>query len=86
MRAELKALLRESSATTIYVTHDQIEALSMGDRIAVMHGGQIVQIDTPLDGLRPPGRRASSAASSATPPMNFLAAEVASNGGPPTCR
>ena len=37
MRAELKALLQKLDATTIYVTHDQVEALSMGDRIAVMN-------------------------------------------------
>ena len=39
MRAELKRLLADIGATTIYVTHDQIEALSMGDRIAVMKSG-----------------------------------------------
>src|SRR3954451_22287735 len=48
MRAELKALLQELGSTTIYVTHDQVEALSMGDRIAVMNSGRIVQMDTPL--------------------------------------
>ena len=48
MRAELKALLRKLGTTTIYVTHDQVEALSMGDRIAVMNAGRIVQLDTPL--------------------------------------
>ncbi|MGB4870801.1 MAG: sugar ABC transporter ATP-binding protein, partial [Candidatus Promineifilaceae bacterium] len=47
MRAELKRLLHELNATTIYVTHDQIEALSMGDRIAVMKDGIIQQIDEP---------------------------------------
>ena len=45
MRAELKRLLREIQATTLYVTHDQIEALSMGDRIAVMKSGVIHQYD-----------------------------------------
>ena len=48
MRAELKALLRQLGTTTIYVTHDQVEALSMGDRIAVMKAGVIAQVDTPL--------------------------------------
>ena len=47
MRAELKRLLQEIKATTIYVTHDQIEALSMGDHIAVMKDGQIQQYDKP---------------------------------------
>src|SRR5687767_4726649 len=45
MRAELKGLLQQLDATTIYVTHDQVEALSMGDRIAVMNAGRIVQVD-----------------------------------------
>ena len=49
MRAELKALLHELQATTIYVTHDQTEALGMGDRIAVMNAGHIVQVDSPLE-------------------------------------
>ena len=49
MRAELKTLLQSLDATTIYVTHDQIEALSMGDRIAVMNKGQIVQLGNPLE-------------------------------------
>src|SRR6266498_1451269 len=47
MRAELKRLLQEIKATTIYVTHDQIEALSMGDRIAVMQSGAIIQANVP---------------------------------------
>ena len=48
MRAELKSILQESRTTTIYVTHDQVEAMSLADRIAIMHGGEIVQYDTPL--------------------------------------
>jgi len=47
MRSELKGLLREIMTTTIYVTHDQTEAMSLGDRIAVMHGGEIMQYDAP---------------------------------------
>src|SRR5207245_6746310 len=46
-RAELKRLHGDVRRTTVYVTHDQIEALSMGDRIAVMRDGEIVQVDTP---------------------------------------
>jgi multiple sugar transport system ATP-binding protein len=49
MRAELKRLLAEIKATTIYVTHDQIEALSMGDRIAVMRDGVLQQVGTPQE-------------------------------------
>ena len=56
MRAELKALLRELGTTTIYVTHDQVEALSMGDRIAVMKAGHHRPGRHAARGLRPPGR------------------------------
>jgi multiple sugar transport system ATP-binding protein len=49
MRAELKRLQKDIGATTIYVTHDQLEAMSMGDKIAVMNGGVIQQIGTPGD-------------------------------------
>jgi multiple sugar transport system ATP-binding protein len=48
MRAELKRLLADVNTTTVYVTHDQVEALSMGDRTAVMREGRILQVDTPL--------------------------------------
>jgi multiple sugar transport system ATP-binding protein len=48
MRAELKALLKNVGSTTIYVTHDQVEALSMGDRTAVMNRGRLLQVDTPM--------------------------------------
>jgi multiple sugar transport system ATP-binding protein len=48
MRAELKALLKNVGSTTIYVTHDQVEALSMGDRTAVMNHGRLLQVDTPM--------------------------------------
>jgi len=47
MRAELKTLQRQLGITTIYVTHDQVEAMSLGDRIAVLRQGKIEQIDTP---------------------------------------
>ncbi len=49
MRRELKALIRRLGVTTIYVTHDQREALSMADRVAVMREGQVVQCGTPGD-------------------------------------
>ncbi len=79
MRAELKALLRQLGATTIYVTHDQIEALSMGDRIAVMNAGSIVQLDNPLQVYDHPADTFVGGFVG-TPPMNFLAAELAPNG------
>src|SRR4051794_6418856 len=82
MRAELKALLRQLGTTTIYVTHDQVEALSMGDRIAVMKAGVIAQVDTPLAVYDHPADTYVGGFVG-TPPMNFLHAEVSVNGGPP---
>ena len=49
MRAELKELQRRLSRTVIYVTHDQVEAMTMADRIVVMHGGEVEQIGGPLE-------------------------------------
>jgi multiple sugar transport system ATP-binding protein len=49
MRSEIKALHQRLSTTTIYVTHDQIEAMTMADKIVVMHGGHVEQIGAPLD-------------------------------------
>src|SRR5215216_7835399 len=83
MRAELKALLQKLGATTIYVTHDQVEALSMGDRIAVMNAGRIVQVDSPLAVYDHPADMFVGGFIG-TPPMNFLDAEVVQNGGPPS--
>lgn len=71
MRAELKRLLQEIKATTIYVTHDQIEALSMGDRIAVMKTGQIQQYDKPDTVYDLPSNRFVGGFIG-NPPMNFM--------------
>jgi multiple sugar transport system ATP-binding protein len=80
MRAELKRLLHEIGATTIYVTHDQIEALSMGDRIAVMSEGIIQQVDYPtLVYDRPANRFVGGFIGN--PPMNFLEAQVQRDNG-----
>ena len=79
MRAELKTLLQQLDATTIYVTHDQIEALSMGDRIAVMNKGRIVQLGNPLEVYDNPADTFVGGFIG-NPPMNFLEAEVVANG------
>jgi multiple sugar transport system ATP-binding protein len=79
MRAELKTLLQTLDATTIYVTHDQIEALSMGDRIAVMNKGSIVQLGNPLEVYDNPADTFVGGFIG-NPPMNFLDAEVVANG------
>src|SRR5215472_9985364 len=48
MQSELKSLQRELGITTLYVTHDQQEALALSDRIAIMNGGDVIQVDSPL--------------------------------------
>ncbi|RME56947.1 MAG: ABC transporter ATP-binding protein [Caldilineae bacterium] len=75
MRAELKRLLREIGVTTVYVTHDQIEALSMGDRIAVMRDGVIQQFDRPTEVYDRP-RNQFVGGFIGNPPMNFLHGDV----------
>jgi len=75
MRAELKDLHRGLQTTTIYVTHDQAEAMSLGDRICVMHDGKIQQTAVPLDVYERPANR-FVAGFLGTPPMNFLAGRI----------
>ena len=75
MRAELKRLLADIGATTIYVTHDQIEALSMGDRIAVMKDGSLQQIDHPSIIYDWPANRFVGGFIG-NPPMNFIEGRV----------
>ncbi len=79
MRAELKRLHADIQATTIYVTHDQVEALSLGDRIAVMQNGRIVQCDAPMDIYDYPANKFVGGFIG-TPPMNFLPGVVRVNG------
>ena len=71
MRAELKSVLAESKTTTVYVTHDQIEAMSMADRIAIMHDGEIVQAASAVDVYRDPATHFVGSFIG-NPPMNFL--------------
>ncbi len=79
MRAELKGVLAESKTTTIYVTHDQVEAMSLADRISVMNGGYIVQADRPTQVYRNPAARFVGSFIG-NPPMNFLPAKRSENG------
>jgi multiple sugar transport system ATP-binding protein len=74
-RAELKKLVSQVRTTTIYVTHDQVEALSLGDRIAVMQRGRIVQCDTPTRVYAEPASRFVGGFIG-SPPMNFLQATL----------
>ncbi|MBA1141593.1 ABC transporter ATP-binding protein [Mesorhizobium neociceri] len=79
MRAELKGVLAASKTTTIYVTHDQVEAMSLADRIAVMHQGRIVQAASPVEVYRNPAARFVGSFIG-NPPMNFVPATKAGNG------
>ena len=71
MRAELKRLLQEVKTTTVYVTHDQVEALSMGDRTAVMRDGAVLQCAAPMEVYDHPAH-AFVAEFIGSPPMNLL--------------
>jgi multiple sugar transport system ATP-binding protein len=70
-RAELARIHRQLGATMLYVTHDQEEAMTLGDRIAVMHGGRLQQVAPPLEVYRRPANR-FVAGFIGSPAMNFL--------------
>jgi multiple sugar transport system ATP-binding protein len=85
MRAEIKALHQRLKTTTVYVTHDQIEAMTMADRIVVMHDGIVEQIGTPLELYDRPGNL-FVAQFIGSPSMNVIAGTLrvgASNGPEP---
>ncbi len=84
MRAELGALHARLGATMIYVTHDQVEAMTLADRIVVLRGGQIEQVAAPIDLFERPANRFVAGFIGA-PSMNFLTPEEAAslNGTPP---
>jgi multiple sugar transport system ATP-binding protein len=75
MRAELKAVLRAAGTTTVYVTHDQTEAMGLADRIALMHDGRIEQVDEPMQLYRSPKTRFVGGFVG-SPPMNFVTVPV----------
>jgi multiple sugar transport system ATP-binding protein len=79
-RAELKRLHQRLLTTTIYVTHDQEEAMTLGDRIVVMKDGRVQQADTPLHTYNAPINR-FVAGFIGMPPMNFFDGAVRSSGG-----
>ena len=80
MRAEIKALHQRLKTTTVYVTHDQIEAMTMADRIVVMHDGIVEQIGTPLELFDHPGNL-FVAQFIGSPSMNVLKATLRQAGG-----
>jgi multiple sugar transport system ATP-binding protein len=73
-RTQIVKLQRQLGTTTIYVTHDQTEAMTMGDRIAIMYGGQIQQVAPPLELYNYPANR-FVAEFIGSPPMNFIPVE-----------
>ncbi|MBE9238607.1 ABC transporter ATP-binding protein [Anabaena aphanizomenioides LEGE 00250] len=73
-RTQIVKLQRQLGTTTIYVTHDQTEAMTMGDRIAIMSGGQIQQVAPPLELYNYPANR-FVAEFIGSPPMNFIPVE-----------
>jgi multiple sugar transport system ATP-binding protein len=80
MRAEIGKLQHELRTTTIYVTHDQVEAMTMGDRVAVMNMGVLQQVDTPQHLYDEPFNL-FVAGFIGTPPMNLFDGVVHANGG-----
>ena len=76
MRAEISKLHKSLKSTMIYVTHDQIEAMTMGDRIVVMKDGWIQQVATPLDIYNHPANQ-FVAGFIGSPPMNFFSGKIA---------
>jgi multiple sugar transport system ATP-binding protein len=80
MRADIAKLQHDLGTTTIYVTHDQVEAMTMGDRVAVMRSGVLQQVDEPQKLYDFPANM-FVAGFIGTPPMNLLEAKVFVNGG-----
>ena len=79
MRADIAKLQRELGVTTIYVTHDQVEAMTMGDRVAVMNQGRLQQVDAPQRLYDRP-ENLFVAGFIGTPPMNLLEGTASVNG------
>jgi multiple sugar transport system ATP-binding protein len=79
-RAELKKLVSDVRTTTVYVTHDQVEALSLGDRIAVMREGRIIQVAEPMTVYDRPAT-AFVGSFIGNPPMNFLRGQASASDG-----
>ena len=71
MRAELKTLQRELGVTTVYVTHDQVEAMTMSDRMAILNDGQLQQVGTPTEIYTHPSNT-FVAGFTGSPPMNLI--------------
>jgi multiple sugar transport system ATP-binding protein len=84
MRAEISRLHSKLKATMVYVTHDQVEAMTMGSRIVVMKDGYVQQIDTPMNLYKNPINK-FVAGFIGSPPMNFATLTVKEQGGTISC-
>jgi multiple sugar transport system ATP-binding protein len=82
LRLELKRIQRELGTTILYVTHDQIEAMTMADRIGVMNEGVLIQQGTPREIYEQP-KSAYVASRLGTPAINLIPAELVGGGAPP---
>jgi multiple sugar transport system ATP-binding protein len=85
MRTEIKELHQRLKTTTVYVTHDQVEAMTMADKIVVMHDGVVEQLGEPLELYDRP-RNLFVAGFIGSPAMNFLKGVIDRNGGTPVFR
>jgi multiple sugar transport system ATP-binding protein len=85
MRSEISKLQRMTAVTTIYVTHDQVEAMTMGDRVAVMNKGTLQQLDAPR-ALYDKPKNLFVASFIGTPPINFLRGVLVAADGQPALR
>jgi multiple sugar transport system ATP-binding protein len=84
MRAEISRIQRELNATTIYVTHDQVEAMTMADRVAVLHRGELQQTDVPQKVYDEPANL-FVASFIGSPAMNLLEGEIVERDGVLAC-
>ena len=85
MRTEIKKVHQKVTTTTVYVTHDQVEAMTLADRVVVMNGGRIEQIGTPYEVYHQPATR-FVAGFIGSPAMNFLPCQLVQNGSGLTVR
>jgi multiple sugar transport system ATP-binding protein len=83
MRGEIEALQKRLGVTTVYVTHDQIEAMTMGDRVAVLRSGELQQVGTPTEVYDRPANL-FVAGFIGSPPMNLARGTIESGDGEPT--
>src|SRR5205814_2097126 len=79
MRTEIKRVHQKVKTTTVYVTHDQVEAMTLADRVVVMNGGRVEQIGTPNDLYHKPRTR-FVAGFIGSPTMNFIPCGLQQNG------